>query len=134
MFKFTKKERSTSSEKEMWRKKEEEERRRRREREKKKRPLVEWVWLDRDNSGEWVPPDWFFYHYVIETQFSTSENTKLVFSVFITLTQKFWVWVMKTRLGNQAKQKKIVWVSRFLITQLWVLDHIAQNSSKPNRP
>ena len=35
--------------------------------------------------------------------------------------------------SSQTK-KKIVWVPRFLITQLWVLDYITQNSSKPNRP
>ena len=47
------------------------------------------------------------YHHVIETQFLIYENINLVFSVFITLTQNFWVWVMKTTLGNQAKQKKL---------------------------
>ena len=72
MFRFPKKERSTSLEKEK------EEKRRRRERErkkkKKKRLLVEWVWLDRDNSREWVPPDWFFYNFALVTHIPYFEN------------------------------------------------------------
>ena len=32
-----------------------------------------------------VPQSHYIYHYAIETQFSTSENTNLLFSVFITL-------------------------------------------------
>ena len=79
-----------------------------------------------------VPQSHNIYHYATETQFLTSENTNLLFSVFITLTQNFWVWVMKTTLGNQAKQQNL-WVPRFLITQLWVLSDMIQNCSKPNR-
>ena len=41
---------------------------------------------------------------------------------------------MKTRLGNQFKQKKIMWVPRFFITELWVSSDITQNRPKPNRP
>ena len=40
---------------------------------------------------------------------------------------------METRCEN-SQTKKFVWVPCVLITQLWVLDHITQNSSKPNRP
>ena len=54
-----------------------------------------------------VPQSHNIYHYATETQFLTSENTNLLFSVFITLTQNFWVWVMKTTLGNQAKQQNL---------------------------
>ena len=79
-----------------------------------------------------VPQSQNIYHYATETQFLTFENTNLLFSVFITLAQNFWVWVMKTTLGNQAKQQNL-WVPRFLITQLWVLSDMIQNCSKPNR-
>ena len=50
-----------------------------------------------------------FYNPATELCISETEKTNLVFSVFITLSQKFWVWVMKTRLGNQTKQKKLCW-------------------------
>ena len=36
-----------------------------------------------------VPQSHNIYHYATETQFLTSENTNLLFSVFITLTQNF---------------------------------------------
>ena len=50
-------------------------------------------------------------------------------SKFLSLSDENNIWK-----SSQTKKKKIVWVPRFLITQLWVLDYITQNSSKPNRP
>ena len=65
-----------------------------------------WVWLDRDNSREWVPPNWFFYNFATITHISKSENTKNLFSIFIIQTQFFEFWVMETNVKNQAKHKK----------------------------
>ena len=90
----------------------------------------EWT---RQHKSLWAPQSMKIYHYATELCISETENTNLVFLVFITLTQNFWVWVMKTRLWNQAKQKKIMWGPCFFITELWVSSDITQNWPNPNR-
>ena len=67
-----------------------------------------------------------FYNLATTLCVSETKNTNLVFSVFIILTQNFWVWVMKTRLGNQTKQKQLRGSHIFFITELWVSSYVAR--------
>ena len=57
----------------------------------------------------------------------------MVFLVFITLTQKFWVLSDEKKIRKSIQTKKIMWIPRFFITELWVSSDITQNRPKPKK-
>ena len=53
---------------------------------------------------------------------------------FSSLSLKIFEFEWWNNIWKSSQTKKIVWIPCVLIIQLWVLNHITQNSSKPNSP
>ena len=66
----------------------------------------------------WAPRGQKFYNLATELCNSETENTNLVFPVFITLTQTKLSLSDENKIRKSSQTLKIVWVPRFLITQL----------------
>ena len=118
MFKFTKKERSTSSEKEMWRKKGEEEKER-----KKKKKSRWWSGSDLIETTQENGSHHIGFFTTLPLSFSF-QNLKTVFSFqFWSLASIFLSdWVMKTVTQNSSKQSNLLWGPQNLDIEWWKLN------------
>ena len=95
--------------------------------------ISNYIWANMTIQKLWAPRGQKFYNLATELCNSETENTNLVFLVFITLTQP------KLSLSDESRERKSSqtlssqWVPHNSQFEWWELSHMTQNRTNPNR-